>query len=85
MKDNERISKKQLKELANNLGATKIAANVYHYENKVYDLIKEYCNVQEYCTNKLVAYSSGVYGNNGRIDRLVFEDNDIKDMYVCWY
>ena len=85
MKDNERMSKKQLKALANNLGATKIATDVYRYENKVYDLIKAYCNEKEYCTNKLVAYSCGVYGNNGRIDRLVFEDDDIQDMFVCWY
>lgn len=54
MKDNERMSKKHLKELANNMGATKIAENVYNYENKVYDLIKAYCNVKEYCCNKLV-------------------------------
>ena len=84
MKDNE-MSKKQLKELANNLESTKIAQNEYHYENKVYDLIKSYCNVQEYCTNKLVAYSCGIHGNNGRIDRIVFEDEDIPDIYVCWY
>lgn len=85
MKDNERITKKELKALANNMGAVKIAENVYSYENKVYDLIKAYFDVKEYCTNKLVAYSAGVYGNNGRIDRLVFEDDDIPDMYVCWY
>lgn len=85
MKDNLQMTRKQLKALANNLGAVPIAKNIYKYENALYELVKLNCMEDKECISKIIAYSAGIYGNSGRIDKILFNDNDIPDMYVCWY
>lgn len=85
MKDNLKMSRKQLKALANNLEAVPIANDIYRYEKALSELVSAYCNQDETCTYQIIAYSAGIYGNSGRIDKILFYDNDIPDVYVCWY
>ena len=82
MKDNRQITKKQLKALAINLEARKLADNVYKYENNIYVLLKSYNEIDVNACNYMIAYSAGVYGKNGRIDKIV---TDNEEFYVCWY
>ena len=82
MKDNRQIAKKQLKELAINLEARKLGSNVFAYENALYYLLKSYIDNDVHACNYMIAYSSGVCGNNGRIDKIV---TDNEEFYICWY
>ena len=82
MKDNRQMTKKQLKELAINLEARKLDSNVFKYENALYYLLKSYIDNDVNASNYMIAYSAGVYGNNGRIDKIV---TDNEEFYVCWY
>lgn len=68
----EKISKKQLRIKAENLGAEEILgrkSNIYQYENARYKECMDNCWDYEG-----VAYSAGTYGNTGRIDRIVEYD-----------
>ena len=82
MKDNRQITKKQLKALAINLEAIKLSSDVYNYENYIHYLLKSYNDIDVNACNYMIAYSAGVYGNNGRIDKIV---SDNEEFYVCWY
>ena len=84
MKDKLQITRKQLKALATQLGAQNIATNIYNYENNLYDLCKVLSvNKVDYCS-EIIAYSAGLYGNNGRIDKIHNNDED-RTIFVCWY
>ena len=64
-----RISKRDLRQLAEELGAEEILgrkSNIYKYEDARYNECKR--NGWSY---ECIAYSAGVYGNTGRIDKLV--------------
>ena len=89
MKDNRQMTKKQLKVLANNIGAKSIANNIYAYENDINDLIRAYHKLGITARNELIAYSAGIYGNNGRIDMIILNSEcivkGVKEFYICWY
>lgn len=55
-------TRKQLKLEAERLNAEKVAGNIYDYENYLHGK-----------NHKCIAYSHGLYGNNGRLDYLETE------------
>lgn len=80
-----KLSKRALKEEAERLGAIEILgrkSNIYNYENARYNECKKLK-----CTYEGVAYSAGIVGNTGRIDKLTQYDpksdswHDIKYIY----
>lgn len=84
MKDKLQVTKKQLKAIANQLKAEVIAKNIYNYENVIYDTVVQYHNDGISAGNEIIAYSAGIYGNNGRIDKII--NYDTHDYYfVCYY
>lgn len=87
------LTKKDLKNLAESLGAKKLCNNIYIYENIVHsrtNLIKELhlvdcvdCQDGYLCANQ-IAYSSGVYGNSGQLHKVTYYD-EIKQSYFTKY
>lgn len=111
----EKLSKKQLKNISESLGAFYCGGNVYNHENITYYLehkqldelkkyISEYNNVKglvEFLDNLLIggvelyniwsnqiAYSAGVYGNNGQLRQYKVinraTDEIIKEFYTYY-
>lgn len=111
-----KLTKKNLKEMAEVLGAVYCTGNVYSYENIVY-YIQVLCNGHsngytealsncsehyktelvklldeiislnfDNCYCKQVAYSAGVYGNNGQIHefKLTKDDETVKQFYLYY-
>lgn len=63
-----KLSKRDLKEEAERLDAENILgrkSNIYQYENARYEECRKLG-----ATYEGIAYSAGVYGNTGRIDRI---------------
>ena len=85
MKDNLKVTKKQIKGLANQLNAITLSdVSIYYYENALAKLLYSYYEekINVYCD--IIAYSVGKYGNSGRIDHIYNEDGSISQ-FVCWY
>lgn len=77
----EKMSKKALRAEAERLGAVELmkgedhpVKNIYDYENERDKL----CGAFQYCYYG-EAYSAGMYGNTGRIDKLVDTNGEIVD------
>lgn len=68
----EQVSKKSLRAFAESIEAKEILgrkSNIYQYEKARYERCKELG-----ATYTGMAYSAGIYGNTGRIDKLVSPD-----------
>lgn len=91
------LSRKDLKNLSESLGATKLCSNIYYYENIIHssrNLIQELELVDcvnlwnGYITAEQIAYCAGVYGNSGQLHKITYFDEIKKDYYtefVCVY
>lgn len=85
MKDSLQMTRKQLKATAQQLNAEVVThSSIYHYENALSDLLNTYYDEKIWVHCDIIAYSAGIYGNNGRIDHIYNEDNTI-NQFVCWY
>ena len=70
-----KTSKKALRTEALRLNATKLANNIYEYENKLSEILQSfYANRNGYCSHRIIAYSVGTYGTTGRLDLIEFID-----------
>lgn len=91
------LTKKDLKNLAESLGAKKLCSNIYCYENIVHsskNLIQELnlvdcVDIQDgyICANQ-IAYSAGIYGNSGQLHKVTYFDEKRKERFtsfVCVY
>lgn len=91
------LTKKDLKNLSESLGAKKLCNNIYYYENILHStkkLIEELELVEcvdlrdGYITADQIAYCAGIYGNSGQLHKVTYYD-DIKKCYytkfVCVY
>lgn len=111
-----KMSKKQLTELAQMLGAKKYTSNVYNYENIVYymqslasgnggayDNAIHNCNeehkkelenvldeivatISSSIRTQQLAYSAGVYGNNGQLHEIMLlrDGEEVKTIYLYY-
>lgn len=91
------LTKKDLKNLAESLGAKKLCSNIYYYENIVHssqNLIEELnlvdcVDIQDgYITTEQIAYCAGVYGNSGQLHKVTYFDEIKKSyftLFVCVY
>ena len=111
----EKLTKKQLKEISESMGAFYCGGNVYNHENITYylehkqmDELKKYINdynnvndLVDFLDNLLiggvelyniwsnqVAYSAGVYGNNGQLRqyKVINKETDeiIREFYTYY-
>lgn len=91
------LSKKDLKSLAESLGAIKLCNNIYYYENIVHSSINlihelelvDCVDIRDgYITAEQIAYCAGIYGNSGQLHKVTYYD-DIRKGYftkfVCVY
>lgn len=90
------LSKKALKSLATSLNAVQISNNCYVYENiinsrkniidhfNMYDVVD--CETG-YVVSYQIAYSAGVYGNNGQIHKIVYYDeiDEVRKTIFVYY
>lgn len=111
-----KLTKKALKELAQELGAVYCTGNVYNYENIIYYIqlltsgksngyTEALNNCSDYykkeleklldeiiatdydsCYCKQLAYSAGVYGNNGQLHeiKLLRDGEEVKTIYLYY-
>ena len=91
------LSKKDLKNLSESLGAKKLCSNIYYYENIIHstiNLIQELELVDcvdlrdGYITAYQIAYCAGIYGNSGQLHKVTYFDEIKKGYYtkfVCVY
>lgn len=86
------LSKKDLKNLAESLGAKKLCNNIYYYENIVHSF-NELVNVLDlsncvsndgYICADQIAYCAGIYGNSGQLHKVTYYD-EIKQSYFTKY
>ena len=73
-----KLSKKQLKELAKDMCAARVAtANVYKYENYILKLERE-----DQVVAKKIAYSAGKYGNSGQLHQIEYPSDVLYYYFV---
>lgn len=84
----KKLSKKALRNEALRLNATKIANNIYEYENELSDILQAfYLNRNGYTTHKTIAYNVGVRGYIARLDLIEFIDfvsNKVEEHYYYY-
>lgn len=82
----EKLSKKALSSEALRLNATKLANNIYEYENELSEILQAfYLNHNGFTVHKIIAYSVGTYGNIGRLDLIEFIDFVSKKVEEYYY
>lgn len=81
-----KTSKKELKALAEQLGAVRLeyngmpCSNIYTYDNAKYYYEQEAHKQGKYGCTKCIAYTCNAYGNSGRLDWC-----EPAQQFICWY
>lgn len=81
-----KTTKKELKELCEQLGAVRLGyngrpcGNIYTYNNARYYYEQEAYKAGKFGCSKCIAYSAGAYDNTGRLDYC-----EATGQFVCWY
>lgn len=82
----EKLSKKALHKEAQRLGASKIACNVYEFENEIDKILESYQDYKRYyISHEIMAFSVGTYGNIARLDNIKVVDYVTKITKLFYY
>ena len=81
-----KTTRKALRTEAIRLKAVKLAYNIYAYENELSSELDKFYNKKDcFVRHRMICYSVGIYGNNGRLDEVEVIDFSTKTVKYNYY